>query len=784
VPRRPKKLAGHLSTIQQQQQQQQRQTLHKLRRFRQPFRTSQRKKQEAYDTGSAGGVMGTGKWCLCPLQDLLGLLTFIVFLPVLVSGQGCSICRFGGEIAQPNRSLTIPGFEFVENCAALQELASALPSDTKQCRTIASIGTLCGCDRREDGCRFCAKGSDMPEEFRQTETGFSLPDLGGARATCELAEAYISSKRFDKALCTESQFYADSCGCLPPSTNVTASPRCGFCKDGLDVSYPDKNVGHLLEGLREKLSSVLGDADLNLTCAELDDFFTILDKESVFCQRDVLNPLRGICGCPARAKPCADLVCSLDMYSQENDERFADLMSAFGQPIQLTCEEYRMSLEHYQEDSPTCLVADQYQHICGCNGGVRKYLGADTRVKQAFLAWVPRFSGCLSIIGSIFILRSVLRDRKRRESFYDQLIASMSCFDICSSTAWIMSTLLQPKYEYETVPTDIYGAIGNEQTCKLQGFMLQLGFTGVFYNVALSVYYVLTIRYNVRESRMKKWRWAFHLPPCVVGLGLALAGIPHYQYLFFVCHIPPPPLVQTRRLINIFSVIPILFALTMTSFSMVLIYLHVRKTDRAANKWRYETHLSGAAAASGSSMSRNGAILSSSTARGMSGRRQSTRGRRRTAGGQLSNAVWWQAFFYMVSFAVAWPVYFVANYQTLKEDYPFWIAVVCLNPLQGILNAAVYFRPSIARRLKVWQVKTFSSGGVSQSRGTGSPPISQQPSQPGLKEAVEQPLDDDKVVVEESVPEAPSPDADDSSGAYYDVEADTNHLPKDASLDE
>jgi hypothetical protein len=147
-------------------------------------------------------------------------------------------------------------------------------------------------------------------------------------------------------------------------------------------------------------------------------------------------------------------------------------------------------------------------------------------------------------------------------------------------------------------------------------------------------------------------------PPCLVGVGLALVGIPHYQYLFFGCHIPPPPLHKNRWLINIFSVIPILFALTVTSFSMLLIFLRVRKTDQASNKWRYETYLSNNAASGSSSVlpREGGAVVSSSSARGMSGRRRITR-----RGGQLSNAVGWQAFFYMLSFAVAWPVYFVAN---------------------------------------------------------------------------------------------------------------------------
>ena len=62
----------------------------------------------------------------------------------------------------------------------------------------------------------------------------------------------------------------------------------------------------------------------------------------------------------------------------------------------------------------------------------------------------------------------------------------MSLFDIVGATAWMLST----------APIDsefVYGAVGTEATCKMQGVLVQLGFTSVYYNVSLSTYYLLGV---------------------------------------------------------------------------------------------------------------------------------------------------------------------------------------------------------------------------------------------------------------------------------------------------
>jgi hypothetical protein len=80
---------------------------------------------------------------------------------------------------------------------------------------------------------------------------------------------------------------------------------------------------------------------------------------------------------------------------------------------------------------------------------------------------------------------------------------AMSAFDVFGSIAWGLTTLPIPEYEYGE-PSGIYGARGNEKTCKTQGFFIQLGYTSIFYNMSLSFYFLMVVRYGMRENQIKK----------------------------------------------------------------------------------------------------------------------------------------------------------------------------------------------------------------------------------------------------------------------------------------
>lgn len=98
--------------------------------------------------------------------------------------------------------------------------------------------------------------------------------------------------------------------------------------------------------------------------------------------------------------------------------------------------------------------------------------------------------------------------------------------------------------------------------------------TGIFYNLALSVYYVLVINYGFRESDIKKLRAWFHLPS-LAGLALAFAGIPYYDNFLWLCHIPPPPIGQSFLYNDGIALVPISAAIVLSAIAMFMVYIKV-----------------------------------------------------------------------------------------------------------------------------------------------------------------------------------------------------------------
>jgi len=116
------------------------------------------------------------------------------------------------------------------------------------------------------------------------------------------------------------------------------------------------------------------------------------------------------------------------------------------------------------------------------------YLGADTDSKKVALIWMARSSTFLTVFGAGDILYDVGSNPKNRKTVYHQLLFAMAAFDVVTGLAWALSTTPVPKDKFW-----IYGAVGNIATCKIQAFLVQLGFTSIFYNVSLALYYLLVI---------------------------------------------------------------------------------------------------------------------------------------------------------------------------------------------------------------------------------------------------------------------------------------------------
>lgn len=140
------------------------------------------------------------------------------------------------------------------------------------------------------------------------------------------------------------------------------------------------------------------------------------------------------------------------------------------------------------------------------------------------MAILPMISGPLSILGSSLVLYNILRDRKKKlNKTYHRIHLGFSSFDIISSFAYTLSTLPSPRNNQGS-----WGAIGNSNTCTVQGFFIQSGFCVVYYNSMLLFYYFIIIRYKASDSKFVKY-----VEPTIHMIILLMALVPSLIGAFF-----------------------------------------------------------------------------------------------------------------------------------------------------------------------------------------------------------------------------------------------------------
>ncbi|EEC49732.1 predicted protein [Phaeodactylum tricornutum CCAP 1055/1] len=136
----------------------------------------------------------------------------------------------------------------------------------------------------------------------------------------------------------------------------------------------------------------------------------------------------------------------------------------------------RSSIFFPQDSSPCEFLQTVGAFQCGCVDDFL-YMNAKSKTQTAILAWMPRISGPLSVFGSFYIIVDIFK-RTGTLTVYQELMLFMSAFDVISSVAIMFSTLPIPEFNGYGEPSGIYGARGNDATCKTQGFFIQLGYTG------------------------------------------------------------------------------------------------------------------------------------------------------------------------------------------------------------------------------------------------------------------------------------------------------------------
>ena len=138
-------------------------------------------------------------------------------------------------------------------------------------------------------------------------------------------------------------------------------------------------------------------------------------------------------------------------------------------------------------------------------------------------------TGAMSIVGSSSIIYDIVcrKSKMGKQLTMLQILMGMSLSDIVASFTFLVGTWAIPSDNDD----DAYKAMGNEATCRVQGFLIQMFGSAVpLYNLCLAVYSYLAINKHWTEDDFSKRRWRFHILPGTFGGLTGLYGLIDDQY--------------------------------------------------------------------------------------------------------------------------------------------------------------------------------------------------------------------------------------------------------------
>ena len=198
----------------------------------------------------------------------------------------------------------------------------------------------------------------------------------------------------------------------------------------------------------------------------------------------------------------------------------------------------------------------------------------------------------LSCVGASMIIISVLREKKNRENIQQRLIGLMSCSDLILCFLHLTGHLWLPTYASSLSENGVSG-VGNDASCNASGFLYALfGHTTLAYNDSLALYYLLIVKYNWTPRKLKKIEIWFHLIPWSYGLLVAISAAATVMFkaspfspYFAVCF-PYPTAPDTFFMkLSIANLYLWLFAILFNFVCLLMVYLHVRKTEKRSARW-------------------------------------------------------------------------------------------------------------------------------------------------------------------------------------------------------
>jgi hypothetical protein len=109
--------------------------------------------------------------------------------------------------------------------------------------------------------------------------------------------------------------------------------------------------------------------------------------------------------------------------------------------------------------------------------------------QQFAMALIPKFSGSIGILSSLFIMSEILHDyRKGDMNPIKRALLGVTCFEICGSLGWFLSGWALPR------DSDFAFANGTITSCNFQGFLLQFVIGAPMFNGMLQYLFFLLVK--------------------------------------------------------------------------------------------------------------------------------------------------------------------------------------------------------------------------------------------------------------------------------------------------
>lgn len=202
------------------------------------------------------------------------------------------------------------------------------------------------------------------------------------------------------------------------------------------------------------------------------------------------------------------------------------------------------------------------------------------------LTILSKFPCFLSIVGTLCVISSILRSKSKRGHIQSRLVGSMVFFQFLAAFSWMFTNLFMPPSNELQIPS-----IGNDISCDVQGYLVQLSIAGSIYYASIAIYFYLVIARRWKKKRIESIEKYLHGIPIVWGVVTAslVVAMDMIGENAWNCWIQPK-YSPNKSLAKIFQLalfyVPLWLSMAVCATSLYLVHKFIKKTEKQVLKWK------------------------------------------------------------------------------------------------------------------------------------------------------------------------------------------------------